>query len=387
TGAGFEVLPLPAEIPGGIRIADATPDMQTVVGSGQIGPGNANALRRAVRWSPGAPAEILGNLPGGGQFSDALACTPDGSIVVGYASATGTPARAFRWSAATGIVALPELPGVVQSQAFDVSADGTTIVGRALFGSGWRAVKWRPSEGMTVLGEVGVILQGTPRVIQVSHDGSTAVWAASGSIESWIWTERVGAMRLERYLEALGGSLPAGLQLREISSLSDDGDVVHGTASLNGQVRSGYRILLDDDPVGDLVCDPAVPNSTGSSGRLTAFGSDRVADDDLTLLGSGLPPNALALLIVAPATGLTPQPGGSQGVLCLGGQIGRFVPQAFTTSPWGDGGHRVDLGAIPGPVGVRATAPGDTWVFQMWHRDANPGATSNFTRAVSITFQ
>ena len=29
---------------------------------------------------------------------------------------------------------------------------------------------------------------------------------------------------------------------------------------------------------------------------------------------------------------------------------------------------------------------GETWNFQGWHRDHNPGSTSNFTQAVSAGF-
>jgi hypothetical protein len=36
-------------------------------------------------------------------------------------------------------------------------------------------------------------------------------------------------------------------------------------------------------------------------------------------------------------------------------------------------------------AGVNAPAPGETWHFTTWFRDV--GATSNFTDAVSLTFQ
>jgi len=96
---------------------------------------------------------------------------------------------------------------------------------------------------------------------------------------------------------------------------------------------------------------------------------------------------AQCLLLVAPAVGNVPQPGGSQGVLCLGGPIGRYAPQTFATSALGSGALAVDLGALPQPTGFRAALPGETWTFQAWHRDANPSVTSNFTHAVSITVQ
>ncbi|MFT5291611.1 MAG: hypothetical protein ACI82F_003696, partial [Planctomycetota bacterium] len=37
------------------------------------------------------------------------------------------------------------------------------------------------------------------------------------------------------------------------------------------------------------------------------------------------------------------------------------------------------------PTGVVFVMAGQTWNFQCWSRDNNPGPTSNFTDAVSIT--
>lgn len=42
---------------------------------------------------------------------------------------------------------------------------------------------------------------------------------------------------------------------------------------------------------------------------------------------------------------------------------------------------------MPRTMGFVAVQPGDIWYFQAWHRDANPGPTSHFTDAVSVTFQ
>ena len=46
----------------------------------------------------------------------------------------------------------------------------------------------------------------------------------------------------------------------------------------------------------------------------------------------------------------------------------------------------LDLTAMADPANPVAVQPGDTWNFQAWYRDANPGPTSNFTDAVSVTF-
>ena len=77
--------------------------------------------------------------------------------------------------------------------------------------------------------------------------------------------------------------------------------------------------------------------------------------------------------------------GGSQGTLCLGGNVGRFNMQIVNSGPSGAFEIDVDTTNIPGlpPSNVQA---GDTWTFQGWYRDANPSNTSNFTDAVRVTF-
>ncbi|MCP3916777.1 MAG: hypothetical protein GY711_14570 [bacterium] len=85
-------------------------------------------------------------------------------------------------------------------------------------------------------------------------------------------------------------------------------------------------------------------------------------------------------------TGAFPFPGGSQGVLCLSNPIARFVTQVGQIAPNGTFTRPIDLTAIPMSPPV-AVAQGDTWHFQCWFRDQNPGSTSNFSRPVSVTFR
>ena len=78
--------------------------------------------------SGGQAAEFipLGDLSGGDFHSSATGVSDDGTVVAG----NGTPASgggAFRWTAATGPVALGGLPGRTSAEA--VSADGATVVG------------------------------------------------------------------------------------------------------------------------------------------------------------------------------------------------------------------------------------------------------------------
>ncbi|MCP3918441.1 MAG: hypothetical protein GY711_23090 [bacterium] len=136
-------------------------------------------------------------------------------------------------------------------------------------------------------------------------------------------------------------------------------------------------------------CGPVVPNSTGQPGRVHVTGSTVVAVNDLTLVASQLPPRSFGFFITSQTRGFVAGAGGSQGNLCLSGQIGRFVGpgQVLSSGATGTFSLLVDLEAMPTPLFPVAVQPGETWNFQAWHRDANPTPTSNFTDAVSVTFE
>ena len=81
-------------------------------------------------------------------------------------------------------------------------------------------------------------------------------------------------------------------------------------------------------------------------------------------------------------------PGGSQGTLCLSGAVGRYNGPGQVLNSGIAGGFELvlDLNATPTPSGPTAIVSGQSWNFQAWFRDNNPGPTSNFTDAVSVTF-
>ncbi len=118
-------------------------------------------------------------------------------------------------------------------------------------------------------------------------------------------------------------------------------------------------------------------NSTGAAGEVSAQGSPLAANNDLTLTAS---------MLLTFSFGFVMNPGGSQGNLCLGGSIGRFVQQIQSSGAQGVISIDVDLTVLPQPNGSVAAMAGETWNFQCWYRDANPSTTSNFTDAVSIDF-
>ena len=78
------------------------------------------------------------------------------------------------------------------------------------------------------------------------------------------------------------------------------------------------------------------------------------------------------------------------GNLCLAGPIGRYVGpgQIQNSGPMGQISLALDLTAVPTPGGPVAPLAGQSWNFQLWHRDGGPmGATSNFTDGVTVDFQ
>ena len=123
---------------------------------------------------------------------------------------------------------------------------------------------------------------------------------------------------------------------------------------------------------------------------MSALGSLAVSDNDVQLNGSGMPAFSFAFFITSQVQGFAMNPGGSEGNICLGGSIGRYVGpgQIQQTGTGGAVALGIDLTQVPQPLGFVSAAPGETWNFQAWYRDTNAmGATSNFTDGLSITFQ
>jgi hypothetical protein len=149
-------------------------------------------------------------------------------------------------------------------------------------------------------------------------------------------------------------------------------------------------LCYEGDFVGVNYCGPAVPNSTGFGGQMSAVGSTSVAANDLRLIARRLPIGSAGFFLTSPSNGFVPLAGGAQGNLCIAGpSIGRYVGpgQVKNTGFSNTFSLVVDLTQHPTPMGTVAVAPGETWNFQAWYRDANPVPTSNFTDALQVMFQ
>ncbi|MEZ6017233.1 MAG: hypothetical protein R3F49_19120 [Planctomycetota bacterium] len=130
-------------------------------------------------------------------------------------------------------------------------------------------------------------------------------------------------------------------------------------------------------------------NSTGQVAECSAAGSAQVAANNVTLEADDLPLMSFGFFLASQTAASTPNPGGSQGILCLGGQIGRYVGpgQIQNSGMSGSISLAIDLTSMPQPAGTTAVTAGQTWRFQAWFRDSNPTVTSNFSNGLEIMFQ
>ena len=125
---------------------------------------------------------------------------------------------------------------------------------------------------------------------------------------------------------------------------------------------------------------------------IRATGSELAEDNSVRLTASSLPPDEFGYFLVSRTQSFI-NPPSSNGILCLGGDIGRYncVPCGQVQSSGSSGSMSIGrvqgltLGELPLNVPPLFTSPGDTLNFQAWYRDA--GGTNNFTDAVSVLFQ
>ena len=157
-----------------------------------------------------------------------------------------------------------------------------------------------------------------------------------------------------------------------------------------GGVMVYDTVDIYDDALGAAYCSPGVANSTGAPARITAQGFPGAAAQGYVILTADrLPTQSVGYFLTSQMQGFAAGPGGSQGDLCLGGAVGRFAAAGQLQNSGASGTFELttDLTQHPQPTGLVSVQAGETWNFQAWYRDANPGPTSNFTDAVSVTLQ
>lgn len=273
------------DLPGGSFNSTANgvnADGTVVVGFGFSADGS-----EAFRWTFDAGMVGLGDLPGGGFRSIANGVSDDGLVVVGEGNGDDGQSEGFRWTAATGMVALSE-PGFRTRTANSVSADGSVVVGTGISDLGNEAFRWTQAGGLEGLGDLPGDLFAS-RAFDVSADGSVVVgdaWSLTPR-EAYRWTQATGMQGL--------GSLPDGNGSSSARAISGDGRIISGISSTaNGS--SGFRWTESEgmQVLGSGELSPRGANADGSVvvGRLSGsraglwteeLGVRRVVDHMLAL--------------------------------------------------------------------------------------------------------
>lgn len=266
------------------------------------GTGPSHRVTAAIRFVPlGWPVDLT---PDGSiaALQDPLSGTGDlyfyhtATGVLEYRTQVGSPLRDFATGlSATGVVtalhgdpvqagfwtdrsewtdlasAYNEGCGADFAGAWDVSADGATIVGLVWNGCGAEAFRWegRGRGIMTPLALLGAPFTGSSnppanRATVIADDGGIAAgWAQTEQVDRWpaFW-------RADGTGELLTGNTAD--QPGEVLSISADGRVLAGT--WGGQAfywtEAGGTILLGLLPGADPFFDPAYANAVAADGRL-----------------------------------------------------------------------------------------------------------------------
>lgn len=133
-----------------------------------------------------------------------------------------------------------------------------------------------------------------------------------------------------------------------------------------------------------ITCTPAAVHSSGLPARIEGTGSN-TAGQEVTLLASQMPPVQFGFFLVSRTASSAFTPPGSQGNLCLTGDIGRFNTSILSTGPTGAFQMTIDTSILPFAAN-QAVLPGESLNFTAWFRDNNPGPTSNFTDVLRAGF-
>lgn len=203
---------------------------------------------QAFRWTAKDGMVGLGWLSGGRRFSEAYGISADGSTVVGSSdSAAGQ--QAMRYTAANGMQGLGLPAGAIGGRAVAASADGFVIVGFNTTPDGIdRAFRWTATTGMTDLG----VLPGDAfsEATAVSADGSVVVGQSAPGFNqerAFIWDQQNGMRDLKSVLVA-GNPQLSNWQIRGANAISGDGKVVVGVGKDPNGGQEGFTAVLQAKP-------------------------------------------------------------------------------------------------------------------------------------------
>jgi probable HAF family extracellular repeat protein len=238
--------------------ADVSSDGSVIVGYGFGVNGELN--ERAWRWTAAGGVVDLGKLPETPAtdlvFMSATAVSGDGAVVVGIQNNnTSSTRHAFRWTQADGMVELGDLPGGPpfggeSSFAHDISTNGQVIVGAGTVDEGTEAVRWTQAGGLVSIGDLpGGLPRG--RALATNADGSIIVGLASDdTLEelAFIWDAPSGMRSLRQVLIDAGATGLTGWRLDRATGISDDGRTIVGVGVNPLGIQQGWIATLGSTP-------------------------------------------------------------------------------------------------------------------------------------------
>lgn len=294
----------------------------------------------------------LGALPGSSFTSSAYDISTDGSVVVGKTLASGTSnTQAFRWTEVEGLLSLGATPNGYGSTASKVSRDGSTAIGdMSVAGSsgGGHVFRWTQETGMLEIG----ILANFPYMAAsgLSRDGRVVVGKGSGAYpnvdQAYRWNVATGLVGL--------GFLPGGSWNSSIANaISGDGAVIVGGS--RSARAAGFEAFRWTEPTG-MVGLGLLPSGVSSN-------ASHVSDDGQFVAGNATAGSSVSqnqAFRWTAGTGMVSLgllPGATSSYLLDLSADGQ-VAVGFSSSEayrWTANTGMVALGRIPGDTGTSAT--------------------------------
>jgi probable HAF family extracellular repeat protein len=253
-----------------------------------VGQTNRKKHIEAFRWTPNDGIVHLGTL-GGKEwvYSSARGVSGDGAVIVGESPSqrTGMRPEAFRWTAEDGMQPLVEDfdPDLHPLVGWDTSRDGSVVVGVADTPEGFEAYRWTETDGLLGLGHLYEQRASWARA--VSADGTTIVGKAQALHDGRIvevsmrWTGEEGMVELGDLFGPYGS---------EAWGVSADGSVIVGTEG----TRGGTTPFIGDIEHGERDLVKVLTEDYGLDlGDWHLISAQDVSDDGLTIVGTGGNPN------------------------------------------------------------------------------------------------
>ncbi len=346
--------------------------------------------RNAGTWSQQAYLKASNNWSWGAEFGGSVSVSGERVLVgaIGEASnATGVNGDEDDHSAghAGAAYLFARNAGIWSQQAYLKASNtqGGDVFGTSVAISGDRVVVSAMVEDSAATGINGDQSDN-------SKTRSGAVYAFEGVGGNWSQSAYMKASNPDS-TDQFGISVALSNGVAIVGADQEDSNAlgVNGDQADNSKRDSGAAYIFDLGATSANFCGTAEPNSSGFSATISTTGSLNVSTNNLSLHATGLPTGQFGYFLNSQGQAFISNPGGSQGNLCLGGApMGRHN-RSFEVGFSGASGTidlTLDLTDIPTPNGTYGIVAGETWNFQCWFRDMNPGSTSNFTDGISVLF-